>query len=288
MKTCLKIGLVTHAKSSYLDAKGNHKLFKDLINQLDLSSFYISDLDMTFPEMEQINTKVELDSLFTLFISLVRTRIYLLYYSKLKNIFSSCIHILNAIYIVFQLLIKLTLSRFSKVSNYKYRLMMSRQHNISESHIVQFLDSIKSNFEFSLILEDDFRINLDYSLKLTINSLLEFMKIHSNVSIISVSESFSFAELGFSSSVRNIQLNNLNLYEPALPVTNTVSAMLYKTQFLKQILPYLLEYRKYRIIPIDHKINMALHQMCKKKNFESNFFYFMQPGLFIQDSIHGR
>ncbi len=288
MKTCLKIGLVTHANSSYLDSEGNHQLFKDLINQLDLSGFYISDLDMTLPEMEQIHTKMELDSLFTLFIFLVRTRINLLYYSKLKNIFSVFIHILNAIYIIFQLLIKLFLSRLSKVSNYKYRLIMSRQHNISESHIAQFIDSVKSNFEFSLILEDDFKINQDYSLELTINSLLEFMKINSNVSIISVSESFSFSELGISNIVRNIQSNNLNLYEATLPVTNTISAMLYKTQFLKQILPYLLEYRKYRIIPIDHKINMALHQIYKKKNSESDFFYFMQPGLFIQDSIHGR
>ena len=282
------MGLITHAKSSYLDAKGNHELFKNLINQLDLSSFYISDLDITFPEMEQIHTKMELDSLFTLFISLTRTRINLLYYSKLKNIFSVFIHILSSISIIFQLLIRLFLSRFFKVSNYKYRLIMSRQHNISESHIAQFLDSVKSNFEFSLILEDDFKINQDYSLELTINNLLEFMKTNSNVSIISISESFSFLELGISNTVSNVQSNNLNLYEVALPVTNTVSAMLYKTEFLRQIIPYLFEYRKYRIIPIDHKINMALHQICKNKNYESDFFYFMQPGLFIQDSIHGR
>jgi hypothetical protein len=282
------MGLITHAKSSYLDAKGNHELFKNLINQLDLSSFYISDLDITFPEMEQIHTKMELDSLFILFISLIRTRINLLYHSKLKNIFSVFIHILSAISIIFQLLIKLFLSRFFKVSNYKYRLIMSRQHNISESHIAQFLDSVKSNFEFSLILEDDFKINQDYSLELTINNLLEFMKTNINVSIISVSDSFSFLELGISNTVKNVQSNNLNLYEASLPVTNTVSAMLYKTEFLRQILPYLLEYRKYRIIPIDHKINMALHQIYKNKIYESDFFYFMQPGLFIQDSIHGR
>ena len=242
---------------------------------------------MTFPEIEQIHTKMELDSLFILFLSLTRTQINLLYYSKLKNIFSVFIHILSAISIIFQLLIKLFLSRFFKVSNYKYRLIMSRQHNISESHIAQFLDSVKSNFEFSLILEDDFRINQDYNLELTINNLLEFMKTNSNVSIISVSKSFSFLELGISNTVRNVQSNNLNLYEADLPVTNTVSAMLYKTEFLRQMLPYLLEYRKYRIIPIDHKINMALHQIYKKKNSESDFFYFMQPGLFIQDSIHG-
>ena len=288
MKTCLKIGLVTHTHSPYLDSEGNHKLFKDLINQLDLSSFYISDLDKTFPEMEQIHTKMELDSLFILFFSLVRTQINLLYYSKLKNIFSAFIHILIAISIIFQLLIKLFLSPFSKVLNHKYRLIMSRQHNISESHIAQFIDSVKSNFEFSLILEDDFKINQDYSLVLTINNLLEFMKSNSNVSVISVSESFSFSELGILNMVRNIQSNNLNLYEVALPVTNTVSAMLYKTEFLRQIIPYLFEYRKYRIIPIDHKINMALHQIYKNKNYESDFFYFMQPGLFIQDSIHGQ
>ena len=288
MKAYLKIGLVTHAKSSYLDAKGDHELFKDLINQLDLSNFYISDLDITCPEMEQIHTKMELDSLFTLFISLVRTQINLLYFAKLKNIFSVFIQILNAFYLIILLVIKLFFSRFSKLLNHKYRSIMSREHNISESHISQFLDSSRSNFDYSLILEDDFRLNQDYSLELIINSLLEFMKINSNVSVISVSESFSFSELGISNTVRNIQSDNLNLYEATFPVTNTVSAMLYETKFLREILPYLLEYRKYRIIPIDHKINMALHQIYKKKNFESGFFYFMQPGLFIQDSIHGR
>ncbi len=288
MKACLKIGLVTHAKSSYLDANGHHETFKGLIKQLDLSNFCISDLDVTSPEMEQIYARRELKSLYILFISLVRTRINLLYLTKFKNIFSTFNHILNSIYIIFCLLIKLILSKFLKGSAYKYRYIMSRQHNISESHIFQFLDSVKCSFEFSLILEDDFRINQDYSLEITINSLLEFMKINSNASVISVSESFSFYELGISNMVRNIQSDNLNLYEATLPVTNTVSAMLYKTQFLKQILPYLLEYRKYRIIPIDHKINMALHQIYKKKNSESDFFYFMQPGLFIQDSIHGQ
>ena len=122
---------------------------------------------------------------------------------------------------------------------------------------------------------------------MTINTLLEFLKIKSNASIISISESFSFLELGITSAVTNSNFNQINLYESALPVTNTVSAMLYKTQFLKQILPYLLEYRKYRIIPIDHKINMALHQIYKIRKSESNFFYFMHPGLFIQKSIHG-
>ncbi len=238
--------------------------------------------------MEQINTKTELDSLFILFISLMRTQINLLYFAKLKNIFSVFIQILNAIYLIFLLIMKLFLSRFSKVFNHKYRLIMSREHNISESHISQFLDSIRSNFEFSLILEDDFRLNQDYSLELAINSLLEFMKINSNVSVISVSESFSFSKLGISNVVSNIQFNNLNLYEATFPVTNTVSAMLYEREFLRQMLPYLFEYRKYRIIPIDHKINMALHQIYKKKNSESGFFYFMQPGLFIQDSIHGQ
>ncbi len=165
---------------------------------------------------------------------------------------------------------------------------MSRQHNISESHISQILDSVKYNFEFSLILEDDFRVNQDYNIELTINTLLEFMKIHRNASIISISESFSFLELGISSAVTNSNFNDINLYESALPITNTVSAMLYKTQFLKQILPYLLEYRKYRIIPIDHKINMALYRISKNRNSESSFFYFMHPGLFIQESIHGR
>jgi hypothetical protein len=288
LKACLKIGLVTHVKSSYLDANGNHESFKGLIKQLDLSNFCISDLDVTSPEMEQICARRELKALYILFISLIRTRIDLLYLTKFKNIFSTFNHILNSIYIIFRLLIKLILSKFFKGSAYKYRYIMSRQHNISESHISQILDSVKYNFEFSLILEDDFRVNQDYNIELTINTLLEFMKIHRNASIISISESFSFLELGISSAVTNSNFNDINLYESALPITNTVSAMLYKTQFLKQILPYLLEYRKYRIIPIDHKINMALYRISKNRNSESSFFYFMHPGLFIQESIHGR
>ncbi len=288
MKASLKIGLITHAKSSYLDAQGSHELFADLINKLELSSFYISDLNVTSPEIEKINTKRELESLLIFFMSLMRTRINLLHLTSLKNMFSVFKQILNSIYIIFQLFSVLMLSRFSKVYNFRYRSILSRQHNISESHIAQFLDSVKSNFEFSLILEDDFRINQEYNIELAINTLLEFMKINRELAVVSVSESFSFSELGISNAVRNLNFCELNLYNSALPVTNTVSAMLYKTQFLELILPYLIEYRKYHLIPIDHKINIALYQIYKKRNFASDFFYFMQPGLFIQESIHGR
>ena len=108
----------------------------------------------------------------------MRTRINLLHLTSLKNMFSVFKQILNSIYIIFQLFINLVLSRFSKVYNFRYRSILSRQHNISESHIAQFLDSVKSNFEFSLILEDDFRINQEYNIELAINTLLEFMKIN--------------------------------------------------------------------------------------------------------------
>ncbi len=288
MEDILKLGLVTHANSSYLNNQGKHNLFSELLSQLEVSTFYISDFDKTSPSLERIDLSEELQSLLIYFISLIQTQLNLVYFTKLKNITGVLMKLLTSFHIILLLSLNLILSKFFKRFNLKYRSIMSRQHNISESHIVQFIDSLTVASQYSLILEDDFRINQSFIAKSTIETLVKFMDSHNEASIISVSESFSFRELGISKAVKHLSFNNISLYKPVIPITNTVSAMLYKSKFLSEILSYLIQYRKYRIIPIDHKMNMALYQLYKKKDFNSDFFYLMSPGLFIQDSIHGQ
>jgi high-affinity K+ transport system ATPase subunit B len=93
--------------------------------------------------------------------------------------------------------------------------------------------------------------------------------------------------LGFSKVSTYIPFEKLDFYKLSTPVTNTVSAMFYKTDILSQLIPILKSYLKYKIIPIDHKLNMAFVELGKVKESNIHSLTYLSPGLFIQGSIHG-
>lgn len=281
------LGLITHSESKYLNTFGIHENFANLVKDLNVEKSLIHDINATDASLEKIVVRDEIISICVFTKSLMQTQLRLLLKSNFHNFLLFTYHVLSGIYSTMKLLFKLLLSVFSLKYNLEYRRMISRQHNISEAHINQFSNSLVSNLTYSLILEDDFIVNKTYRLSETLSKIVKFMDKSPDVKVLSISESFSPKLLGFSKVSTYIPFEKLDFYKLSTPVTNTVSAMTYKTDFLNQLIPILKSYRKYKIIPIDHKLNMALVELGKVKESNIRALTYLTPGLFIQGSIHG-
>jgi hypothetical protein len=151
--------------------------------------------------------------------------------------------------------------------------------------------SLKSNKRYVLILEDDFLIE-------DIEAIIKILKFatsaevsKSNVQLVNLSKSFSYLELGFQnfvgSSIKDVSYPNYTIDILKYPVTNTVCATLYKTDFLIKLTSELESQKQISIIPIDHKINIALNKLLKKGLIEKECYGSSNPSLFIQGSLHG-
>jgi hypothetical protein len=286
MSGSIFLGLITHSESKYLNTFGIHEKFANLTKELNVGLYSIHDINATDASLEKIIIRDEVISICMLLKSLMQTQLRILLKSKLHNFVFFTYHVLSGIYSTMKLLFKLQLSVFSLRYNQEYRRMIARQHNISEAHITQLSNSLNSNLTYSLILEDDFIENRFYPINETLFKIVEFMDKTPDVKVLSISESFSPKLLGFDKISTNISFEDLNFYNLLTPVTNTVSAMFYKSDILNQIIPILTSYRKYKIIPIDHKFNMAFVELGKFKKDNYLALSYLSPGLFIQGSIH--
>jgi hypothetical protein len=151
--------------------------------------------------------------------------------------------------------------------------------------------SLKSDKRYVLILEDDFLIQ-------DIGAIIKMLKFatsaeisKSNIQLVNLSKSFSYLELGFQnfvgSSIKNSTYQNYSIDVLKYPVTNTVCATLYKTDFLIKLTCELESQKQISIIPIDHKINIALNKLIKKGLADKECYGSSNPSLFIQGSLHG-
>jgi hypothetical protein len=280
------LGLITHSGSKYLNSFGIHEKFENLTKEMNIEKYSVHDINATDASLEKIVVRDEIISICILMKSLIQTQLYLLLKSKFHNFVLFTYHVLSGIYSTMKLLFKLQLSVFSIKHNQKYRKMIARQHNISEAHITQLSNSLVSNLTHSLILEDDFILNKTYPLSETLSKIVKFIDKSPDVNVISISESFSPKLLGFGKVSTYIPFEGLDFYNLSTPVTNTVSAMFYKSDILNQLIPILKSYRRYKIIPIDHKFNMAFVELGKIKENKVFALSYLSPGLFIQGSIH--
>lgn len=285
-KISIYCALITYKNSKYLDPNKQHLEFKKLIEFLDIKHYFIHDKDVTEYDKESIFVTNEFLSVLILAKSLLQTQLRILWKSKLRNFPLFFYHSFTAIYSIFYIIVKLLVSIAFPAKFVGYRLMIARQHNISEAHINLLLNSLNSNCEFSLILEDDFKVNNNFNIKECLSTLLDYMQSNTQTLIMSVSESFNPKLLGFKYISTCKSINGIDFYSLHTPITNTVSAMLYKTEILTLLIPLLESYRRYKIIPIDIKLNMALGELSKIDSKKLQILGYAYPGFFIQGSIH--
>jgi hypothetical protein len=287
----IHFALLTHCKSKYFE-NSRHANFDLLIKSYKTNSFntqsnnVISDKDISRTQVFS-----QISDIFVLLKSMIVVRLKIIRYSKSFFFLFNLKQAVSIIYNFLSLFITLCVAVFSIKFYRHFRKNLIRQSNISAGHVNLMNLSLKSNKRYVLILEDDFLIE-------DIEAIIKILKFatsaevsKSNVQLVNLSKSFSYLELGFQnfvgSSIKDVSYPNYTIDILKYPVTNTVCATLYKSDFLEKLVCELESLKMVSLIPIDHKINIALNKLLKKGLIDKECYGSSNPSLFIQGSLHG-
>lgn len=168
---------------------------------------------------------------------------------------------------------------------------LRRLLNIEYSHIDLYRRAVASGAEWAIILEDD-----AFSPDITdlVTGLLGLSGHESDAKMINLSASFSLDQIG----IRHLlSPNNRQGWQgsvarstlgSARPATNTVCAIAFRTDFLKQILADFDSQPtdpSEPIVPIDWKLNAALMRLWDAEAIGPNECLFVEPTPIIQLSM---
>ena len=155
--------------------------------------------------------------------------------------------------------------------------------NIDLSHRRILDEGLKSRASVIVVLEDD-------ASELNVQQVHVFADVirmarDQGVDFINLSESISLNDLGVTRILNrgeimaSVQGNQVIAMDT--PVTNTVCANIYGSNFATLFASYLSENRLSPVIPIDWRLNQVLMEHPDTR------CWWIQPGLFLQRSMHG-
>jgi hypothetical protein len=166
---------------------------------------------------------------------------------------------------------------------------VTRLVNIELSHLDLLRAGLASGAPWILILEDDaFAPDLsDCS-----EGLLGLMRdCPASVDFINVSQSFSNAELGIShlltSLTQPVWAGSIDraIFAASRPVTNTVCAILYRRDFVREVVTVMDALPMTPVVPIDWKLNIALMQLFELGHLRDGSCLLVDPAPIDQMSM---
>jgi hypothetical protein len=284
-------GLLTHSKSQYF-VNSKHDNFNLVTKSYGANSCQIHSVNLyDEKDISRIQVFSQIFDIFILLKNMLRTRSIVVKYSGSFFFLFKLEQIKLIIFDFLTLIVSLFFAVFNQKIYNDFRRNLIRQSNISAGHINLTKQSLRSGKKYVLVLEDDFLIE---DMK-SVNEMLKFVTntdiSSSKLQIINLSKSFSHQELGFRNFVKDTVVNtsfpNQSIDVLKYPVTNTVCATLYKINFLIKLTSELESQKQISIIPIDHKINIALNKLIRKGLIDKECYGSSNPSLFIQGSLHG-
>jgi hypothetical protein len=166
---------------------------------------------------------------------------------------------------------------------------VTRLVNIELSHLDLMRAGLASGAPWILILEDDaFAPDLsDCS-----QGLLGLMReCPSSIDFINVSQSFSNAELGIShlltSLTQPVWAGSIDraIFAASRPVTNTVCAILYRRDFVRELVTVMDALPMTPVVPIDWKLNIALMKLFDSGRLRDGSCLLVDPAPIDQMSM---
>lgn len=166
---------------------------------------------------------------------------------------------------------------------------LRRLLNIEYSHVDLYRSAVASGAQWAIILEDD---AATVQLADLVSGLIGLCKSDSKAKMINLSESFSLEKIGVKqlltpsvfvtwdgSAVRVI-------FESEKPVTNTVCAIAFRTDFLAAVLADFDSHASGPVVPIDWKLNASLMRLWCEGEIGAGECWFIEPGPVLQLSMH--
>jgi len=164
---------------------------------------------------------------------------------------------------------------------------VTRLINIELSHLDLFDAGVASGSEWVLVLEDD---AMAPNVGDCVAGIAGLTRATPRPGFVNLSQSFSLEELGISHLLepRGTPWQgdvDRRILVAQRPVTNTVCAVMYHSEFLQHMLQAMRRLPFYPVVPIDWRINQALMAMVEAGTAGSNTAWFVEPGPIDQMSM---
>lgn len=166
--------------------------------------------------------------------------------------------------------------------------MLRRLVNIEMAHLHLMREAIEHGSDWALIVEDDAQSDDPRAFA---QSLADFIGAHGQASqprYVNLSRSFASDPLGIDRHLTPVGTwaGDIRVLSSDRPLTNTVCAILYRTDFLRQLMPVLDSIPVTPVLPIDWKLNKALLELHERGVLGQGDCWFVEPGPLTQGSMH--
>jgi hypothetical protein len=167
--------------------------------------------------------------------------------------------------------------------------MLRRLINIELSHIGLMRQAVDCDSDWALIVEDDAAADEPEGFA---TALAQFTQDHQDErqpKYVNVSRSFSEERLRIDAHLTPVGIwgtaGNIPVLSAERPVTNTVCAILYRTDFLRELLAVLDGIPVAPVLPIDWKLNEAILRMVESGTLGAGDCWFLSPAPVVQRSM---
>ncbi len=165
--------------------------------------------------------------------------------------------------------------------------LVTRLINIELSHLDLFDAGLASSAPWILILEDD---AMSDNIADCVNGITGLMSARCDAGFVNLSHSFSLQELGVGHLLEHSTIPwqgevDRQVLVAKQPVTNTVCAVMYRSDFLHSLVETIRALPFYPVVPIDWRVNHALMVMVDKGIAGSGTAWFIEPGPIDQMSM---
>ncbi len=170
--------------------------------------------------------------------------------------------------------------------------MVQRLVNIEIAHMSLLRQALDSGCEWTLIAEDDATSDDIPSLAQELDAFMSDRRHESQPKYVNVSRSFNHRRLRVRDLVEPVwagatTATGMEILQARRPITNTVCAILYRTDFLATLFPTLERIPLAPVVPIDWKLNQAIMQMYVAGELSSGDCWLLEPAPIRQSSMAG-
>ena len=163
--------------------------------------------------------------------------------------------------------------------------------NIELAHLSLMQRALEARASWAIIIEDDATCE---NIEDLADGILGIIGSPHKSSYINLSLSFTPEQLNVDRLLaidQNLTWNGSTLrsiLRASLPITNTVCAVAYEANFLRDLLHIMEEMGPFPVLPIDWKLNMALIKLHRSQFLLQRYkgCLFVEPGPLIQGSLH--
>jgi len=165
---------------------------------------------------------------------------------------------------------------------------LRRLLNIEYSHVDLYRQGVESGCDLVILLEDDAFAEDPESLAGNLVGLLDFPDVPK---MINLSTSFSLSEIGIEhllTQVPSVAWSGSSVravLSSSRPATNTVCAIAFRADFLRDVVADFDSQPLKPVVPIDWKLNASLMRLWASGSIGARECWFIEPGPVLQLSM---